>query len=182
MKKTIVLFIALFAFPVWAAPVPQEETDEAATARIAAAKAAHSIEMAAPGAKILTDDEGHVVIRIDAGSGPEPITRLIRLTHSAVLWRVAHGPVVKSWLINWLWDGILFGPQFVQKGVLTHPLDKMTSEAWLANMTYNSSSENGLIELARWCRRGGASQVVNICSHVRSSAIERMVWDRAGRP
>jgi hypothetical protein len=121
------------------------------------------------------------VFEIDATGQSEPVTQAIRAAHSVVVWRSAQKPMVREWLVNLKWDGVIIGPQFIFAGVWRAPVDKMTAEAWLSHQKYNGSSENGLIGLARWCRRGGASQVPALCDDVKTAAVDRLVWERAGQ-
>jgi hypothetical protein len=179
VKAVFTLSTLLITTAVLAQPVPSEETAEEAKNRISAALKAQSPADFSKGIKVLVDRDGRFVVEVDGSGQTEPITSAVRAAHSAVIWRSTRKPAIKEWLVNINWDGIS-GPQLLFSGAWKTPIDKMTAEAWLAQK-YNGSSEKGLIGLARWCRRGGAYQAPALCETVKSSAIDRMVWERSGQ-
>ena len=163
----------------FAQPVPQEETAEQARERIASTLKATKVTDVSPILRNFSEIGGRTVFEIDASGLPEPVTAAIRAAHSVVVWRSKRRPAPTEWLVNIKWDGMIIGPQLLFQGQWRAPIDSMTAEAWLAHQKYNGSPENGLIGLARWCRRGGAYQVPAFCNDVKAAAVDRMLWDRA---
>lgn len=178
MRIPVLVVLLITTQAVNAAPVPPVETVEQYQSRFAQATTAPRLIDAAPGASIISDDGEGVVMSISLDGGDEQISRLIRLSHSAVVWRARRGNPVSAWLISWKWKGVLIGPQF-RLGAGT---DARSAEEWFDTAAYNGSSEAGLIELARWCRLGGSYHAAKICHAIKKAAVDRMLWDRAGQP
>ena len=180
MKFLGILVVGLLAAgPSQAAPVPAEEDQASAAERIRSARRTARAELL-PHVRFVSVTDGTAVVDLDAKTVDEPFTSLIRAAHSAVVWQMQRTAPVHRWIINFRWNGMQSGPQFVSGVLSGAALEAMTAEQWFAQLSYNGSSEVGLIGAARWCRRGGAYQAPDVCSHIRDQAIRRDVWVRAG--
>lgn len=173
------VLVVIVAGAATAQVVPAPESPSEARQRLQAALGAPDPKSTSPLIARYDNWGDRVILDINAGSEPEPVTVAIRAAHSA-LARAEKAGRLPEVIVNVTWGGMFAGFQLFRDRAFEQPVASMTVEQWLGRMIFSGSSEKGLIGMVSWCRRGGQSQAPGICSSVREKAIERNVWQRAG--
>ena len=172
-----ILFLSAGAPAVVAAPVPTDESPSAIEARLTAARAAKTAQSVLGEKGSWTDfDKASPIIIMVEGAAPEPWTDALRRLQAAFAWKARSLKGSREYIVN------IAGPtggsvQMIHRGAAPALTGASQAELWVDDaFTYNGASEAALIDMTRWCRRGGDYRMPRACETLRKTAHDRGVW------
>ncbi|QLP96188.1 MAG: hypothetical protein HZY79_00575 [Rhodoblastus sp.] len=172
------LFAALFISASNAGHVPTDETEGEITARLATARSAKSAQAVLGAMGSWTDLEKHLRSLSLLKAPPEPWTDALRRLQAGFVWKNKTLKGSREYIVN------LASPaggslQMIYRGTPPKVTSASQAEPWVdAAFTYNGASEAALIDMTRWCRRGGDYRMPRNCELLRAAAHERGVWGK----
>jgi len=117
-------------------------------------------------------NEAVINVKVQSDTDPIPTSFSLALAQSKKLQKAY--PNASKWLVNIGWPSALTGVQFILKGN-TASFQGASPEGWIRRFSFNGGSEQGIIEAARWCRRGAINDYANICGDVEKHVDSRRV-------